>query len=324
VDRFIELCARESDDELLGLHLGGQLSVLDFGHFGSLIKQSLTMGAAMRKAEETFHLLNGALQERYRMDRRQGCVWFEVQSLGGKTVGSRHVEWLTAMSTINSVRLALGRDWRPSVIHFTGKPFPRLKNDESLDGIPSKFNARCTAFPLPLSILYQPFNLYVEAQPESSNAEGARDQSGNLIGSVRAFVNDSLATALPTIETAAEASGLSTRTLQRQLAAHGLTYKQLIHQARFNRAVSLLLKRDSQIREIADELGYSHAAHFIRAFRSWTGLSPSEYRSRIIGLAADMRPPVSLSRQRARTITWMGRMIRIHPRPILSTESTKD
>ncbi len=82
----------------------------------------------------------------------------------------------------------------------------------------------------------------------------------------------------PRIETMAEVTGLSVRTLQRRLAKHGLSHSQIVEQARYQTATRLLGGSDIRITDIAMDLGYADSAHFTRAFKRWAGVTPSEYR----------------------------------------------
>ena len=58
----------------------------------------------------------------------------------------------------------------------------------------------------------------------------------------------------------------------------GAGYRELLHQAQFGKARELLVSSTLSITRIAQELGYSDAANFSRAFRKLQGLSPSDYR----------------------------------------------
>ena len=72
--------------------------------------------------------------------------------------------------------------------------------------------------------------------------------------------------------------GLNVRTLQRRLESQAVTYKQLIDRARFDLASQLLRQSHATVTDIAFDVGYTDVAHFTRAFRRWTGVSPREYR----------------------------------------------
>ena len=49
---------------------------------------------------------------------------------------------------------------------------------------------------------------------------------------------------------------------------------------RLERARDLLASTTMNLSQIADSLGYADAANFTRAFKRWTGLSPSHFRNR--------------------------------------------
>ena len=101
----------------------------------------------------------------------------------------------------------------------------------------------------------------------------------DLISSLRAALHAQLAPAgaVPVAE-AALLLGTSQRSLQRQLAAAGTTYSEVLEGVR--RDIAIELVRDTELRmgDITKELGYSDPAHFTRAFRRWTGCSPRQYR----------------------------------------------
>ena len=58
----------------------------------------------------------------------------------------------------------------------------------------------------------------------------------------------------------------------------GYSFKQYITSARLSKAKDLLLHSDREIREIAEQVGYHSATHFIRVFKEAEGLSPLQYR----------------------------------------------
>ncbi|MEJ2309275.1 MAG: AraC family transcriptional regulator [Gammaproteobacteria bacterium] len=77
----------------------------------------------------------------------------------------------------------------------------------------------------------------------------------------------------------AESLFISTRTLQRRLAEDGLTYKQLLENVRRTLAEEYIRDERLSLNEISYLLGFSEQSSFSRAFKRWTGTSPSEARS---------------------------------------------
>lgn len=85
---------------------------------------------------------------------------------------------------------------------------------------------------------------------------------------------------LPTFESLASGYGLSAQTLRRRLKAEGCSYPQIKDQIRQDLAIERLRVQRLSVAEIARQLGFSESRAFTRAFRHWTGSSPSEYRQR--------------------------------------------
>ncbi len=115
-------------------------------------------------------------------------------------------------------------------------------------------------------------------------------QTSTADGDLATFVRRSITASLPggvlSVVGTAEAAGLSVRGLQRRLAADGLTYSQLLDEARRDLAFRLIEARGPSFAEIASVLGYSDPAHFTRAFVRWTGMTPRAYRQRVARTAA--------------------------------------
>lgn len=90
-----------------------------------------------------------------------------------------------------------------------------------------------------------------------------------------------VATGYPIIEDAASHMNMNKRTLMRKLKEEGTSYQQLKDLVRRDRAIYLLSNSNKPLSEIALEIGFSDPAVFARAFKSWTGIPPRDYRARI-------------------------------------------
>ncbi|MEM9302747.1 MAG: helix-turn-helix domain-containing protein [Pseudomonadota bacterium] len=78
----------------------------------------------------------------------------------------------------------------------------------------------------------------------------------------------------------AELCGMTPRTLARHLQAHGTSIQRELAALRRERAEEELAETDRPIQDIAVGVGYLDPAVFSRAFRRWTGVTPSEFRRR--------------------------------------------
>ena len=82
-----------------------------------------------------------------------------------------------------------------------------------------------------------------------------------------------------TAEDVAAQLNLSVRTLHRQLKEEGVSLQRLKNDARRERAIALLLQTAKPVKQIAAAVGFDSEKSFARAFRDWTGVAPSAYRT---------------------------------------------
>lgn len=80
-----------------------------------------------------------------------------------------------------------------------------------------------------------------------------------------------------TVEGVSDVLGINYKTLVRRLKAEGLTPKALLAEQKKAHATAQILRGKSDA-WISQELGYATTTSFIRAFKSWTGLTPSQWR----------------------------------------------
>ncbi|WP_221801183.1 AraC family transcriptional regulator [Oceanobacter mangrovi] len=81
------------------------------------------------------------------------------------------------------------------------------------------------------------------------------------------------------MDAAAEALCVTTRTLRRKLTAERTSFQALKDDLRQKQAVKLLNHRELTISQISLQLGFSDPAAFSRAFKQWMGKSPKDYRN---------------------------------------------
>ncbi len=76
---------------------------------------------------------------------------------------------------------------------------------------------------------------------------------------------------------------LSPRTLARRLREEGESFKSLLAEIRRELGEKYILDKSKSLTEISFLLGFSEASSFSRAYRGWTGQSPSDHRSELLG-----------------------------------------
>ncbi|WP_297618752.1 helix-turn-helix transcriptional regulator [Nocardia sp.] len=98
------------------------------------------------------------------------------------------------------------------------------------------------------------------------------------------YIRQHLATV--SVEMVAREFSVSERTLRRRFqAAVGMSWREYVLQARIIRAMAELAQSDAAVLDVAVAVGFDSPSAFNRAFRAFTGTTPSDYR-RHTGCAA--------------------------------------
>ncbi|MBT5300621.1 MAG: helix-turn-helix transcriptional regulator [Tateyamaria sp.] len=196
-------------------------------------------------------------------------------------------EWLCFQAIIPIIRSVTNPEWCPKELSFTSHirppeaiytayPNTRIFCAQPITSITiptfdlMKTYGKVGASALNPHTLPQATNLYQEAA------------AWELPSYLRTLVKPYLTDGPIKIDTVAEITGISTRTLQRNLKENGSSYSQIIQEARFELACSHLNNQDMKVIDVAIALGYENPQHFSRAFRRISGITPSMYRTQIL------------------------------------------
>lgn len=107
----------------------------------------------------------------------------------------------------------------------------------------------------------------------------ARLNKDDIATRVRAVLLAELSVGRPPESRVAKSLHMSRRTLQRKLAAVGVSYEHLVDETRRELALRYVEDRSKSITDITFTLGFSQQSAFTRAFRRWAGVTPSQYRT---------------------------------------------
>jgi len=95
---------------------------------------------------------------------------------------------------------------------------------------------------------------------------------------VRRTIQDRLTGHRPSIDVVSQALHMSSRTLQRRLQDSGSNFQRILDEARHQMARYYLSNSALDLNEAAYLLGFEDPNSFGRAFRSWEGVPPSDWR----------------------------------------------
>jgi AraC-like DNA-binding protein len=101
----------------------------------------------------------------------------------------------------------------------------------------------------------------------------------DIVNQVYLKLMEALGDGLPDQEKVARALHLSQRNMQRKLHLAGTSYQEILDQLRQELAPQYLRQSHLSINEISYRLGFSRVGSFTRAFKRWSGQSPSQFRA---------------------------------------------
>jgi AraC-like DNA-binding protein len=260
----------------------GAFPLLDY-----LVLTTDTVGDALRQLQRYFHLTSAPC--RLDIVEDKNAVRLLVQP-GTEPFAA---EYTTAIA-VHHLRDETAQRLRVSYVSLMREPDDRL-DLERLLGCPVRAPATWTGIDFPRDAMTTPLRRrdpvlrsVLEGRVTSPVPHA---ESGSAASRVRVLLISRIGDDLPDIGELARQLGLAPRTLQRRLAAEGMSYKELVDLIRRESAERLLADRSLAVAEVGYLLGFSEPSAFHRAFKRWLRLTPLEYR-RNIASPAEPTPAV--------------------------------
>ena len=107
------------------------------------------------------------------------------------------------------------------------------------------------------------------------------DSSASMSERIKNLLLEMLPSGQSSMEETASRLAVSKRTLQRRLNEEGESFQSILQQTREQLAKHYLTHSEMSQGEISFLLGFNDTNSFIRAYSSWTGQSPGQYRTNI-------------------------------------------
>jgi len=260
----------------LGFEVGGRFRLRMYGVWGFALLTSPTLREAAAVGVRYLELTYATAGIQLHSDRDEARLIVDEESVPRPVrrfvVGRELAAIRTSLDTL------LGHPFAP--VHLEVR-FPRPATTElsqAVTGVPITFSAAHNAIVATADLLDRPLP---QADPDTRQACErecrallARRTSGETSSHVRDLLmgrHDEL----PDMSEVAESLHVSTRTLHRRLAQEGTSYRRLLDEVRHVLAIELLTTAGLAVDQVAVRLGYAGATASIRAFRRWTGSTPS-------------------------------------------------
>jgi AraC-like DNA-binding protein len=277
--RLWKIAVAATGDPAFGIKVASHYKPTTFHALGYGTSASSTLKEAFERVQRYCHVVSDAVD--YQFYRRGSEYHFIIEPVA--EVSPEAVDALVS-SYLRMCRSVVGRHYSPLSIELR-RARPAVTDDyERLWRAPLRFGAaqnRMIFDSDTIERLLDTGNPELARQSDAiSSRYLARIERFNTVARVREVLTQRLRDREPSQEEVAEILNVSSRTLQRKLGESGTTFKELLDESRRTLALAYLSTPQNSIGEITYLLGFSCSSSFIRAFRRWTGLSPSDWRAR--------------------------------------------
>ena len=283
VERFVELCLKYSQNADLAFELGSTLKLSSHSLVGYVAMTSETARQAIELIAQYFKLIIPNFQLKIRESETQVFLSFEPSMPMSTLNVNFHLEAIAIAFYHNLIEL-LGRNHPPYHVYLSIAQPRHLQKYQQLDRVTFHFQHLIQTgiqFVLPITTLdirlpmADIYSLKIVEQRCQELMKQLSD-SDEMEAWIRMMLQE--AYHIPTLAECSKLLNLSTKTVQRYLKKHGQDFHSMRMQIIIERAKTALTETDKSITEIADELGYSTSANFIRAFKTEMQMTPTQYR----------------------------------------------
>jgi AraC-like DNA-binding protein len=266
-------------DPAFGLKVASHIKHTSFHALSYGLSASSTLKEAFERIRRYCHVVSDAIE--YQLLRCGSEYHFVIHPADNVPLAS--VDAVVALH-LRMCRSFVGHGYSPLRIELRRPRPPRTEEFQAVLRAPLEFGCAQNRIVFDVESLER---LLDGANPELARHNDAiavqylaRIERGNIQARVREVLMRRLECGEPSQEDVAALLSMSARTLQRRLGESGFTYKEILDETRHALALTYLSEPENSLSDVTYLLGFSACSSFTRAFRRWTGLSPSAWRAR--------------------------------------------
>ena len=281
ITRLWRAAVRATQDAGFGLKAGSQVGPANFNVVGELLQTSASLREAIAAVQKYQRLISDG--GRFQMVAGAQASWLIYHPRQGALAFSPHQVEAVLAAVLSFIGGAMGTVVRPLQVQFSQPRVGLLAGYREVFACPVAFEQAFSGLLLDNALLDAPLLRADQRRArEHQRAAAARmadlTQGGALAQELRAWMIATLASRVPTRAEAAQALGVSERTLARRMQAQGLSFTALLDGVRRDAALQAVTDSTRALADIGLALGFAEPAVFWRAFRRWTGCTPQAWR----------------------------------------------
>lgn len=268
--------------QAFGLRVASRITPRHFGIVGYLGLACASLGEALQRTERYASLVYDV--NPLRLVAEGGSLIIRWGTENGKP--GQLVDETGIASMVQLARDMTGHTWPVERVYFVNPAPAQLQPYRDFFGGDVVFDCPCTELQIPLSYLQQPLR-----QPDAALLALLDQQAEVMLGrenvshagdEYRRVLIRQLREGEASLASLAAAFHVSPRTLQRRMHDQGFRFQQLLDDTRRLLAQEYLRDTRLSLTDIAGLLGFSEHSALTRAFKLWTGTTPTRWRQQKI------------------------------------------
>ena len=280
-DRLIWTERQKSNDDAFAFHLVEHLHPSYMGALGYAWMTSATL----RKAFQRMSRYGGVLNDDViiRLHDHGGSLHVLLESDATDVLDPDLREQLRFANAVKICRMNCGESFKPTRILFRQSAPANPAAYYSFFHCELQFDSDASVMVMDSAVADHPlpgFNAQLVNLFEQQIVDYlAQLDKQDIVGRTKSVIFEQLPSGHVSVEGVAAELNSSVRTLRRKLRDKGTSFKELLTQTRRELGERYIHDHSISLTEIAFLLGFSDSSSFSRAYRTWTGQSPSEQRS---------------------------------------------
>ncbi|MCB1499826.1 MAG: AraC family transcriptional regulator ligand-binding domain-containing protein [Bauldia sp.] len=271
--------SRLSGDTLFPLHVAQAMKPEDYGPYVQSALAAPTLMEAIRRLRGFAELQTNAMTFELRRNGREAFWSLHYLAARGHKVDHHALHVLVPM--VRFVTRYTGLTRKPTALLLASAAAPFHSALETALEVPVRADAGVFSLVFPADWLALPNPGGSKVVPTVADLlayyrENALPRSTS--DAVAAMLLPRVGEPEIDLDMIAERLAVGRRTLQQRLSAEGTSFRDIALRLRMERAKQLMAEDDSTIAQVALAVGYSDQAHFTRAFKTATNMTPREFR----------------------------------------------
>lgn len=263
----------------LGLLVGERASISALGLLGFMLQAAPNVGTALQDLANHLSLHDRGATVTLETAGQSASLGYLICLPG--VHAKAQIYDLAMVVACKIMRRLCGADWNPKGVHLSRPQPPDEAPYRKYFRAPLRFDAQHTALLFAARWLREPIagsDSFLYRYLDRLAHDLHLSQQERPAAELRRLLVKALPTHHCSAASLAEQLGMHERTLNRRLRDEGTSFREVLDDVRYEAARQLLSSRRIPVAQIARFLGYADATAFTRAFRRWSGSSPTRWR----------------------------------------------